>query len=143
MVALFALFASVVLGVITKRTDAQRLRYGVRCFAYFVAALVCLGWLMKLPSGRTLGEALLDPTVLYASFVRELLGSAVVPKFLNGITGHGFLKIMRAPVAARSFAALSRSRSPPPPRMTERARWLAHARISTTSGGACRARSVR
>jgi phosphoribosylformylglycinamidine cyclo-ligase len=59
------------------------------------------GWLMKLPNGRTLGEALLDPTLLYASFVRELLGTAVVPKFLNGITGHGFLKIMRAPVAAR------------------------------------------
>jgi hypothetical protein len=34
---LFALFSSVVLGVITKRTDAERLRYGVRCFAYFVA----------------------------------------------------------------------------------------------------------
>ena len=56
---------------------------------------------MKLPNGRTLGDALLDPTLLYASFVRELLGTAVVPKFLNGITGHGFLKIMRAPVAAR------------------------------------------
>lgn len=48
---LFALFASVVLGVITKRTDADRLRYGVRCFAYFVAALICLGWLMKLGHG--------------------------------------------------------------------------------------------
>jgi phosphoribosylformylglycinamidine cyclo-ligase len=59
------------------------------------------GWLTKLPGGRTLGEALLDPTLLYASFVRELLATAVVPKFLNGITGHGFLKIMRAPVAAR------------------------------------------
>lgn len=30
-----------------------------------------------------------------------LLASTVVPKFLNGITGHGFLKIMRADVAAR------------------------------------------
>lgn len=59
------------------------------------------GWLTKLPGDRTLGEALLDPTLLYASFVRELLASPVTPKFLNGITGHGFLKIMRAPVAAR------------------------------------------
>jgi hypothetical protein len=41
----------VVLGVITKRTDAERLRYGVRCFAYFVAALIGLGWLMKLGHG--------------------------------------------------------------------------------------------
>ena len=31
--------------------------------------------------------------------MRELLASAVVPKFLNGITGHGFLKIMRADIA--------------------------------------------
>ena len=33
------------------RTDAERLRYGVRCFAYFVAALIGLGWLMKLGHG--------------------------------------------------------------------------------------------
>ena len=45
---LFALFASVVLGVVTKKTDNERLRYGVRCFAYFVGALVGLGWLMWL-----------------------------------------------------------------------------------------------
>jgi phosphoribosylformylglycinamidine cyclo-ligase len=44
-----------------------------------------------------LGEALLDPSKLYASFVRELLTTTVTPKFLNGVTGHGFLKIMRAP----------------------------------------------
>jgi ABC-type dipeptide/oligopeptide/nickel transport system permease component len=48
---LFALLASVVLGVITKRTDADRWRYGVRCFAYFVVALIGLGWLMKLGHG--------------------------------------------------------------------------------------------
>jgi hypothetical protein len=48
---LFALFASIVLGVITKRTDSDRLRYGVRCFAYFLAALIGLGWLMKLGHG--------------------------------------------------------------------------------------------
>jgi phosphoribosylformylglycinamidine cyclo-ligase len=59
------------------------------------------GLLTELPSGRRLGDALLDPTVLYASFVRELLASPVVPRFLNGITGHGFLKIMRAGVGAR------------------------------------------
>jgi hypothetical protein len=45
---LFALFASVVLGVVTKKTDQERLRYGIRCFAYFVVALVGLGWLMWL-----------------------------------------------------------------------------------------------
>jgi hypothetical protein len=48
---LFALFASIVLGVITKRTDAERLRYGVRCFVYFLAALIGLGWLMHFGHG--------------------------------------------------------------------------------------------
>ncbi len=59
------------------------------------------GLLTRLPSGRTLGGALLDPSKLYASFVRELLATEVTPTFLNGVTGHGFLKIMRAPVARR------------------------------------------
>jgi phosphoribosylformylglycinamidine cyclo-ligase len=66
-----------------------------------VASQQPAGLMTELPSGRTLGDALLDPTLIYASFVRRLLESPVVPKFLNGITGHGFLKIMRAGVAAR------------------------------------------
>lgn len=66
-----------------------------------VAGGLPAGLLTQLPSGRHLGDALLDPTLIYASFVRELLASSAVPKFLNGITGHGFLKIMRADVAAR------------------------------------------
>ncbi len=43
---LFALFSSVVLGVVTKKTDHERLMYGLYCFGYFVVALVGLGWLM-------------------------------------------------------------------------------------------------
>jgi phosphoribosylformylglycinamidine cyclo-ligase len=66
-----------------------------------VSSQLPAGLLTELPSGRPLGDALLDPTLIYASFVRGLLASSVVPKFLNGITGHGFLKIMRADVAAR------------------------------------------
>jgi len=60
-----------------------------------VAAGLRGGLLTKLPSGRPLGDALLAPSKIYVSFVRELLESGVVPSFLNGITGHGFLKIMR------------------------------------------------
>ena len=45
---LFALFASVVLGLVTKKTDRERLRYGIRCFVYFMVALIGLGWLMAL-----------------------------------------------------------------------------------------------
>ena len=43
---LFALFTSVVLGITTKRTHAEQLRYGLQCFAYFVVALFGIGWLM-------------------------------------------------------------------------------------------------
>ena len=48
---LFALFSSVVLGVVTKRTDRERLRYGVYCFVYFVGALFGIGWFMHILHG--------------------------------------------------------------------------------------------
>jgi phosphoribosylformylglycinamidine cyclo-ligase len=66
-----------------------------------VASKQPAGLLTELPSGRHLGDALLDPTRIYASFVRGLLASEIAPKFLNGITGHGFLKVMRADVSVR------------------------------------------
>lgn len=52
-------------------------------------------YLTVLPSGRTLGAALLDPSILYPPFVRALLESPVQPRFLNPVTGHGLLKMMR------------------------------------------------
>lgn len=45
---IFALFISAVLGVVTKKTDRERLRYGLQSFGYFVAAVFGLGWLMWL-----------------------------------------------------------------------------------------------
>ncbi len=45
---LFALFTSIVLGVVTKKTDRERIRYGLYCFACFVGVLIGLGWLMYL-----------------------------------------------------------------------------------------------
>ncbi len=66
-----------------------------------VAAGLPAGLLTRLPSGRPLGDALLDPSKIYVSFVRELLASRVVPSFLNGITGHGYLKIMRTNLDVR------------------------------------------
>ncbi len=48
---LFSLCASIVLGVVTKRTDHDRLKYGAYCFAWFVAVLFGLGWLMYLGHG--------------------------------------------------------------------------------------------
>jgi hypothetical protein len=43
---LFAALASVVMGIVTKKTDQERLRYGLYCFACFVGTLFGLGWLM-------------------------------------------------------------------------------------------------
>jgi hypothetical protein len=48
---LFALLASVVMGIVTKRTERERLMYGVYCFVCFVGALFGLGWLMYLGHG--------------------------------------------------------------------------------------------
>lgn len=47
----FALFTSVVLGVVTKTTDKERLMYGLRSFGYFLLTVFGLGWLMYLGHG--------------------------------------------------------------------------------------------
>jgi len=47
----FSLFASIVLGIVTKRSDRERLRYGLRCFAFFAGSLFVVGWLMYLGHG--------------------------------------------------------------------------------------------
>lgn len=48
---LFAFLCSVVLGVVTKKTDKERLHYGLRSFGYFLAVLFGLGWIMYLGHG--------------------------------------------------------------------------------------------
>ena len=48
---LFSLCTSAVLGVVTKKTDRERLKYGLYCFACFAVALFGLGWLMYLGHG--------------------------------------------------------------------------------------------
>jgi CHASE2 domain-containing sensor protein len=48
---LFALFTSVVLGIITKKTDRERVRYAAYCFVCFIAAIFGLSWLMFLGHG--------------------------------------------------------------------------------------------
>lgn len=48
---LFALFSSVVLGIVTKKTDRERLHYGLYCFGCFLVALFAIGWIMYLGHG--------------------------------------------------------------------------------------------
>ncbi len=48
---LFAAVSSVMLGLVTKRTDQERLRYGLYCFGCFLAALFGIGWFMHFLHG--------------------------------------------------------------------------------------------
>ncbi len=45
---LYALFASVVLGICFKQTTREMLRYGAYCFAMFVGGVIVAGWAMWL-----------------------------------------------------------------------------------------------
>jgi hypothetical protein len=48
---LFALFSSIVLGVVGRTSDHERIRYGFYVFGYFLLAVVGIGWLMYLGHG--------------------------------------------------------------------------------------------
>lgn len=53
------------------------------------------GYATPLESGRSFGEALLDPSIIYVKLVAELLRAAVPVSYLSHVTGHGLLKLMR------------------------------------------------
>ncbi len=53
------------------------------------------GYLTKMSDGRTYGEALLDPSVIYVKFVESLLDAGVSAHYLAHVTGHGWRKLMR------------------------------------------------
>jgi hypothetical protein len=48
---LFSFLTSIVLAVVTKRSDRERVIYGLYCFGWFVVALFGLGWLMHFAHG--------------------------------------------------------------------------------------------
>jgi phosphoribosylformylglycinamidine cyclo-ligase len=54
------------------------------------------GYLTKLSDGRSFGESLLDPTLIYVPFIRRLLEKKVDIHYAVNITGHGWRKLMRA-----------------------------------------------
>ena len=61
-----------------------------------VAARLAQGYATALPSGATLGAALLAPSLLYVPLIAALLRSGMRPTYISHITGHGLLKLMRA-----------------------------------------------
>ena len=53
------------------------------------------GYLTPIDDGRTYGEALLDPSVIYVRFVAALQQAGVKPRYAVHVTGHGWRKLMR------------------------------------------------
>ncbi|HMB94852.1 MAG TPA: AIR synthase-related protein [Tepidisphaeraceae bacterium] len=53
------------------------------------------GFLTKMNDGRTYGEALLDPSIIYVKFVAAMQRAKIRPHYAAHITGHGWRKLMR------------------------------------------------
>ncbi|HEX2088241.1 MAG TPA: AIR synthase-related protein [Solirubrobacteraceae bacterium] len=60
-----------------------------------VASSLPDGLRAELPDGRRFGEALLDPSIVYAELVARVLAAGVHVSYLSHVTGHGLLKLMR------------------------------------------------
>jgi phosphoribosylformylglycinamidine cyclo-ligase len=53
------------------------------------------GYATVLASGVTLGEALLEPSVMYVPLISALLRARLEVTYVSHVTGHGLLKLMR------------------------------------------------
>lgn len=53
------------------------------------------GYLTRMEDGRTYGEALLDPSVIYVRFIAECQKAGLNLHYAAHITGHGWRKLMR------------------------------------------------
>jgi len=56
------------------------------------------GYLTRLDDGRTYGETLLDSTHIYVGFIEDCVNAGVNIHYAVNITGHGWRKLMRAPL---------------------------------------------
>lgn len=53
------------------------------------------GYLTKINGGKTYGESLLTPTIIYAKLIENLLKNNIDIHYMVNITGHGWRKLMR------------------------------------------------
>jgi len=60
-----------------------------------VASRLPEGYATRLGSGRLLGDALLDRSLIYVGLVERLLGERLPVTYFSHITGHGLAKLMR------------------------------------------------
>jgi phosphoribosylformylglycinamidine cyclo-ligase len=65
--------------------------------ARLVADRLGSGYETTLPTGVTLGEALLEPSRIYVRLVAEVLRADLGVSYMSHISGHGLLKLMRSP----------------------------------------------
>jgi phosphoribosylformylglycinamidine cyclo-ligase len=63
--------------------------------ARLLAGRLSDGYATEMQDGRTLGESLLEPSVLYVPFVAAALEAALPVTYISHVTGHGLLKLMR------------------------------------------------
>jgi len=70
------------------------------------------GYLARIDDGRTYGEALLDPSVIYVRFVTACQQAGIRLHYAAHVTGHGWRKLMRLeePFVYR----ITETREPPP-----------------------------
>ena len=61
-----------------------------------IASKLKNGFLTETSDGRTFGESLLDPTIIYVPLVDDCLNAGVDIHYAVNITGHGWRKLMRA-----------------------------------------------
>lgn len=70
------------------------------------------GYATELSGGLSYGDALLTPTHIYATLIKELFGEEIDVHYMVNITGHGFRKLMRA---NREFSYIINQLPPVPP----------------------------
>ncbi|HEY5045739.1 MAG TPA: AIR synthase-related protein [Solirubrobacteraceae bacterium] len=103
--------------------------------ARLLAGRLRAGYATELGDGTTLGEALLEPSVMYVGLVQAMLAEELPLTYISHITGHGLLKLMRPPRALTYRI----ERLPEVPRvlsfLAERAELDGHAAYSTFNMG--------
>ncbi|MGH2864911.1 MAG: AIR synthase related protein [Solirubrobacteraceae bacterium] len=80
--------------------------------ARLVAARLPGGYATEIADGTTLGEALLEPSLMYVQLLEALIDARLELTYISHITGHGLLKLMR-PARDLSYRIERLPRVPP------------------------------
>ena len=120
--------------------------------ARLLAGRLSDGYATRLAGGETLGEALLEPSIMYVPLLAAVLEADLPVTYISHVTGHGLLKLMRPPwrcptgssgsrPCLRCSSSSSRRPASTTMRLTRRSTWEAATR--STAPPARRLRSSR